>query len=138
MKAYIIGYVAGLGVFLLLDFIWLVVLARNIYQRQLGYILAAKPKLVPAMIFYALFVLGLLVLIIAPFSNVDPTEILMRSALFGLVCYATYDLSNWATLRDWPVRIVIYDLLWGVFVTVCTAGGILSILKILNLVRLAS
>lgn len=138
IKHYIIGFVVGLAVLLLLDFLWLIILARNTYQTKLAHLLAKRPFMPAAVLFYILYIFGLLFLIISPFYFFEPGSVLIRGGVYGLMCYMTYNLSNWATIKQWPVKIVIIDILWGTFLTVCVTGGILSAYKILNLITTAS
>lgn len=136
IKAYIVGFIAGLAIFLLLDFLWLMILARNYYQQKIGYLMASKPFLPAAFIFYCLYVVGILYLIISPTTLFTQTETLIRGAVFGCMCYMTYDLSNWAAVKKWPAQLVVVDIVWGTFLTVCVTGGILAVLKMFNLIQI--
>lgn len=115
MKAF---FIAAL-VFGALDALWLTTVANKFYKDQLGFILAAKPNMVAAIIFYVIFLIGLVVFVINPADS--PTQALMLGALFGLVTYATYDLTNQATLAKWPVVITVVDLIWGISAAAITA-----------------
>ncbi|MDD2591769.1 MAG: DUF2177 family protein [Erysipelotrichaceae bacterium] len=110
------NYSISFAVFLLIDFIWLGFIAKSLYSKYLGYIMAPKPNLVVALIFYALFTLGILVFVIKPaLLAQEPMRALLYGMFFGLITYATYDLTNLATLKDWPITITIIDLIWGTF-----------------------
>ena len=107
-------YLVALGVFLAMDMTWLLVIAKDLYARHLGYLMSKTPNLVAAGIFYLLYVAGLVVFVLEPaIKNNSLVEALWRGALFGLIAYATYDLTNLATIKDWPLLITIIDLIWG-------------------------
>ena len=107
-------YLVALGVFLAMDMTWLLVIAKDLYAKHLGYLMSKTPNLVAAGIFYLLYVAGLVVFVLEPaIKNNSLVEALWRGALFGLIAYATYDLTNLATIKDWPLLITIIDLIWG-------------------------
>ena len=109
-------------VFLAIDMVWLVLIAKPFYAKHLGYLMAPKPNLIAALVFYALFVLGIMHFVIYPaLSGESWTQALFSGLFFGLVTYATYDLTNLATIRDWPLLVTAVDLLWGSFVSGVTA-----------------
>lgn len=113
------------GIFVAIDVVWLTVIAGKFYKRQLGSLLRSKARLGPAVAFYALYIFGIIVLVLRPAlqmttRSVEPDALgyaVTHAALLGLVMYATYDLTNLATLKHWPVKITIVDMLWGTFVT---------------------
>lgn len=112
-------YLITLAVFLAIDMVWLGLVARPFYQQQLGFLMAPNPNWFVAAFFYMLFVLGLLFFVVVPGLNANSLKAtLVRAALFGLVTYATYDLTNLATLKDWPALLSIVDMLWGTFLSV--------------------
>jgi len=116
------NYLISFGVFLVIDMIWLLFISKSLYSKYLGYLMTSKVNFIAALIFYMLFVVGLLVFVIQPaLLKESASSALMLGMLFGLVCYATYDLTNLATVKDWPVLITIIDLLWGAFVSGSTA-----------------
>ncbi len=136
---YVIGFFVGLAVFLLLDAIWLGVLARTTYQKYLGHLMAKKPFWPAAVAFYGFFIVGLLILVVGPHTrNYEPGVILFKGAVYGFACYMTYDLTNWAVVQKWPSRIVFIDIAWGTFLAAATTGGIVAVLKMLEYVRLAT
>ena len=107
-------YLIALPVFLAIDLVWLTVVSKDFYAKQLGYLLAKNPNLLAALIFYLLFIAGLIVFVITPALDKRLwTHALLAGAFFGLVTYATYDLTNLATIRDWPLIITVVDLVWG-------------------------
>jgi len=94
--------------------VWLGVAARNFYTKQIGFLMTPKVNWAAAILFYLLFLAGLVVFVIAPAVEKDSwVRALLLGALFGLITYATYDLTNLATLRDWPLALTVVDLTWG-------------------------
>jgi uncharacterized membrane protein len=119
MAAYIKLYLATLIAFFAIDMIWLSILARTFYRKHLGFLLAPSTNWLAAIIFYLLFIVGILVFVVLPgLENNSLKTILWRAALFGLVTYATYDLTNLATVKDWPVIVSIVDIAWGIILSV--------------------
>jgi uncharacterized membrane protein len=107
-------YFITLGAFLAIDLLWLGLVARNFYQQQLGYLLAPRTNWSAAIIFYLLFVAGVLVFAVLPGLQAESLgKALLLGAFFGLVTYATYDLTNLATVKDWPVVVTLVDMAWG-------------------------
>lgn len=111
-------YLIALPVFLGIDMVWLTLIAKNFYAKQLGYLMAKNPNLLAALIFYLIFVAALIFFVITPALDKKMwTHALWAGAFFGLVTYATYDLTNLATIKDWPLIITIIDLIWGMTVS---------------------
>ncbi len=111
-------YFVALPVFFVIDMVWLGLVAKTFYKKHLGFLM--RPDIIwPAAIaFYLLFVVGLVLFVIEPaVQSASWPRALISGALFGLICYATYDLSNLATLKDWPVIVTAVDLAWGATVT---------------------
>jgi len=107
-------YFVTLAVFFLVDMVWLGVVAKGFYRKHLGELLAPKVNWAAAMIFYLLFIAGLLVFAVRPaLMQGAPLRALWLGAFLGLIAYATYDLTNLATLKDWPVLVTVVDLAWG-------------------------
>jgi uncharacterized membrane protein len=101
-------------VFFALDLVWLSIATSRIYQPMLGDLLAKHPKMGVAAAFYLLYVVGVVALAVVPgLQQGSVVAALWRGALFGLLAYATYDLTNLATIRDWPWRISVIDMVWG-------------------------
>jgi uncharacterized membrane protein len=115
-------YFSSLIAFLLIDFVWLAFISPSLYKSQIGHLMASNVKYIPALAFYLLFVFAILILAIYPglYEN-NLMKAIYLGALVGLVSYGTYDLTNYATLRDWPLKIVIIDLIWGTFLSSSTA-----------------
>ncbi|MEI5988725.1 DUF2177 family protein [Enterococcus crotali] len=108
--------------FLVFDFVWLLFIARKIYQEQLGSLLGPT-KIMPAAIFYVLYLVGMLFFVVYPALEKDSLMYaLIAGAFLGLLCYATYDLTNLATIKGWPSLVTIIDLIWGTVVTAATSG----------------
>lgn len=115
-------YVAMGITFLALDSVWLGLVAKGFYKRHIGHLMTNNPNFVAAGIFYALFLFGLMMLVVIPAGKAySVIQALWSGALFGLVCYATFDLTNQALLKNWPTTVTIIDLLWGTFVTTIVA-----------------
>ena len=132
MAKSLLQYGIVLIVFFAIDMIWLGVVAKDFYAKYLGYLMAAKVNWIAALVFYMLFILGLLVFVIQPaLVEQNVVKLLLTAALFGLVTYATYDLTNLATLRDWPILITVVDLAWGM--TLSTLVSTLSYFILLQL-----
>jgi uncharacterized membrane protein len=123
MLAYYIKlYFATLVAFFLIDMVWLGLVARTFYQKYLGFLLAPATNWIAALIFYLLFILGILVFVIVPGLQDNSLKItLLRAALFGLVAYATYDLTNLATVKNWPLLITVVDLAWGMVLSMAVS-----------------
>ena len=111
-------YFIAFPVFLIIDMVWLVLVAKNFYAKQIGYLMAKNPNLLAALIFYFIFIAGLIFFVIMPALDKKMwIEALLAGAFFGLVTYATYDLTNLATVKNWPLIITIFDLIWGMSVS---------------------
>jgi uncharacterized membrane protein len=122
MKPQVAAFATAVAVILAMDAVWLGILAGPFYQRSIGHLMAAQPNLVAALAFYPVYALGLIGLVVAPLANeAGPQRTLARAALLGLAAYGTYDISNLATLRDWPVTVTLVDIAWGCLVTVTAA-----------------
>ena len=121
MLKYVLAYGATAIAFCALDFAWLTVVAPKFYQAQVGALLLEKPNLLPAVAFYLLYVAGLVIFCVSPaLETASWTRALVMGALFGLVAYATYDLSNLATLKGWTASLSVVDMCWG---AVASAGA---------------
>ncbi|QPC86790.1 DUF2177 family protein [Mesorhizobium sp. NBSH29] len=111
---YLIAYVATAIVFLGLDFIWLSQIAIGFYKSRIGALLMDEPNLGVSAIFYLFYVAGLVYLAVVPALNSGSwTTALVAGAVFGLVAYGTYDITNLATLKGWSVSVSVVDMIWG-------------------------
>lgn len=117
IKLFVLAFV----VFFAVDMLWLGLIAKNLYQKQLGHLLSSDVNWLAAIIFYLLFIFGIVYFVLYP--NVDQSvgKVILSGALFGLIAYATYDLTNLATLKDWPIQITLIDLAWGTFLGASTS-----------------
>lgn len=107
-------YAIALPVFFAIDLVWIGLVAKDFYRQQIGYLLTDDVNWAAAILFYLLFIVGLVIFVIQPAVEKQSwTHALLFGALFGLVCYATYDLTNLATTKDWPLLVTIVDLAWG-------------------------
>ena len=124
MKKYLAAYGGTVAVMVVLDMLWLGVIARPMYQQGLAHLMAASPNVPVAVLFYLLFALGLVIFAVAPQSAAHSWRAtLTLAALFGFFTYATYDLTNWATLKDWPWKLSLIDMVWGTLVSTASAAG---------------
>lgn len=129
MLTYVIAYVSTAVVFLGIDSVWLGIVAPAFYRRHLGDMLLDQPNFVAAGLFYLIYIAGIVYFAIAPaLQNGGWVQAAIAGAVLGFVAYATYDLTNWATLKNWSVTIVIADLAWGTVLTSAsaTAGYLLT------------
>lgn len=108
-------YFSAFIVFLGIDAIWLTKVAPTFYKSNIGHLMAEKPNFFAAGLFYILNIFGILVFAVVPsLNNSSAKSAVLLGALYGLVTYATYDLTNYATLKDWPLKVVLVDITWGI------------------------
>ena len=125
-------YVLAAAVFSLLDFIWLGTVAQGLYERHLGDLLAPSPNIAAAVVFYAIFVAGLVFFVIQPAVEAESWQrALGAGAFFGLVTYATWDLTNLAVLRGFPASVVPIDLAWGTFLAAGVSVSTYALVQVL-------
>jgi uncharacterized membrane protein len=127
--AYSIAYVSTALVFLGFDAVWLTLGAQRLYRPLIGDILLERFNLLPALLFYVVYVAGIVVFAVSPAFNTGRwTTATLRGAFLGFVAYATYDLTNQATLRNWHVVVTVADLCWGTTLTAFagTAGYLIA------------
>lgn len=113
MKLYLIAFIA----FLAVDAIWLGLIATKFYQNEIGHLMADKPNFIAAGVFYLLFIGGLIFFVYTGIVEENFGKALRAAAIFGFMTYATYDLTNLATLENWPIKVTIIDLAWGTFLS---------------------
>ena len=107
-------YCIALPIFFALDMLWLGIGAKSFYTKQIGSLMKSNINWAAAIVFYLLFLAGLVLFVIYPAVEKGSwVRALLFGALFGLVTYATYDLTNLATLKDWPLLVTVVDLIWG-------------------------
>ncbi len=115
-------YLLSLTIFFMIDLVWLGFIAKDLYNDQLGFLMAKQIRWIPAILFYFIYLAGLTFFVILPLTlSGNWILALLYGGFFGLVCYSTYDLSNLATLKDWPVKIVVIDLIWGFSISAFTS-----------------
>ena len=120
MLIHLRNFVITFVVFFAIDLMWLGLIAKNLYAKHLGYIMAEKVNWTAAILFYVLFIIGILYFAITPATSLG--NVVLSGALFGLISYATYDLTNLATIKSWPVIITVIDLVWGTTLSTLTAS----------------
>jgi uncharacterized membrane protein len=121
-KQALVLYLITLAVFFAGDMLWLGIVAKGFYRRYLGFLMSPKVNWAAALVFYLLFIVGLLVFAVRPAVAAGaPLQALWLGGLLGLICYATYDLTNLATIKDWPEIVTVIDLIWGTVL-----GGVVS------------
>jgi uncharacterized membrane protein len=124
MNRFLKSYLLTLLPFIALDALWLGLIAPGFYRAQIGFIMAATPNWTAAVLFYALFIAGMTFFVTAPETATGNWKTAaLRGAFFGLVTYATYDLTNQATLAGWPALVTIVDMAWGTFLGAATASS---------------
>ena len=122
---WLLYYGLTLTVFMVIDLLWLGFISKDIYSKYLGYLMSDNVNWLAAVVFYLIFIGGVCYFVLYP-SLIDKnmTNLLIRAALFGFITYATYDLTNLATIKDWPINITIIDLIWGT--TLSTSVSVIS------------
>lgn len=129
MPRLIAAYAATLIVMVAVDLLWLGVVAKPVYQQGIGHLMAERPNIAAAVVFYALFALGLMVFAVVPHASTDAWgTTVLAGAMFGFFAYATYDLTNLATLKNWPIGLSMLDIAWGSFLSALSAAAGKSVL----------
>ena len=132
LKNTILAYLLTLAIFFAVDMVWLGLVAKGFYRRQLGELLSPTVVWPAAILFYMLFIAGLQFFVVVPaLRGGGAMQALWQGALFGLIAYSTYDLTNLATLKGWPLPVTLVDLAWG-----AALGGTVSFLSTLLARRL--
>lgn len=118
MIQYLVAYATTAVVFLVIDLLWLSQIAKSFYASRLGDLLLEQPNVGIAVGFYLMYVLGILIFVVIPaLKSGEMQTALIYGCLFGFFAYATYDLTNLATLKGWPVMVAVVDIAWGTAVT---------------------
>lgn len=126
MTKYLGAYLATFVTLVLIDLVWLGVIAKPLYQQGIGHLMADKPNITAAVLFYVVYPIGIVLFAIAPHispmvspnaTTADWVKTFTIGAMFGFFAYATYDLTNLATLKGWPVSLAVLDVAWGSLVT---------------------
>jgi uncharacterized membrane protein len=127
---YLKQYIISLIVFLGMDSVWLLFIAKQFYAKHIGHLMAEKPNLGVALLFYLLNIFGVLIFVINPALQKNSwLQAVILGMLYGFFTYATYDLTNMATLKDWPLIMTLVDILWGTFLSATASGIVYLILK---------
>jgi len=124
VRDFVLLYLIALAVFLIIDSFWLGLIARRLYRSQIGFLLRDKFNFKAAGVFYLFYLAGLVFFVITPAESW--TFALLAGLFFGFITYATYDITNLATIKDWPVKLTIIDIVWGSFI-----AGITSLITFL-------
>ena len=133
IKSIIISYLLTFIVFLMVDMLWLGVIAKNLYQKYLGGFITDKVNWIAAFVFYLIYVVGISIFAIYPAVNKGSAfNAVLMGALFGIFTYATYDLTNLATLKGWPLPIVFIDICWGALLSAIVSFSGFHIVKWFN------
>jgi len=123
MIYYVKLYLATFIAFLAIDMIWLGLVARTFYQKYLGFLMAPKPNWLAAIIFYLLFIVGILLFVVVPGLKANSLKItVLYGMFFGLITYATYDLTNLATISNWPLLVTVIDIIWGMVLSMAVSA----------------
>lgn len=135
MKTYIIGFFAVTIPMLILDAVWLTTMMKTFYTKHLGELFAAKPSLLPALVFYILYGVGVLYFVVLPLVRADASlgTVFLTGAFLGLIAYGTYDLTNQATMKNWPTIVTLVDLVWGALLTGVVSTIAVWIMKLMKL-----
>lgn len=117
------NYFITFGVYLIIEMLWLGILAKNLYEKYIGHLMAAKPNIIVSLIYFVIVIAGLIFFAINPaLEKSSINYAFFAGAVFGLMSYATYSMTNLATLKDWPALITVVDVMWGTILNSLTAG----------------
>ncbi len=132
---YLILFLISAATFFAIDMIWLGLIAKNFYKEKLSFIFTGQINWTAAIIFYLIYIAGVLYFAVSPgIQSGNFKMTLFNGAILGFLCYATYDLTNMATIKQWPLIVVFVDILWGAFITACVAAvSYLAATKLLHI-----
>ena len=123
MTFYVLLWAIAFILLLIIDMIWLMWLGRGFYVEEIGGLLLEQPNLIAAFGFYALYIAGLVYLVIAPAAEADSVmKAVISGAVFGIVAYATYDLTNLAVMKGFTLKIALIDMVWGMVLSAAVSG----------------
>ncbi len=118
-------YLLTIPVFFAIDIVWLAIVAKGFYQKHLGYLFRPRVNWTAAILFYLVYIVGILFFAVVPaLEKGSWARAAVWGGLFGFFTYATYELTNLATIKGWPLRVVVVDLMWGVFL--CLTVSVIS------------
>ncbi len=134
MYVYVVAYLATAAVFFGLDFVWLGKVATTFYRSQLGDMMRERPDFLAAGAFYLIYIGGIVYFAVQPYiSGGSWTQALLSGAILGLIAYGTYDITNLATLKNWPLAMSLVDMAWGTVLTgVAAAAGLAITQKLIG------
>ncbi len=122
MMRYALATFVAVVVFILMDFCWLTLMGQRLYQGEIGQLLAKQVRLAPAVAFYVIYIFGLMFFAVRPaLASGQPGVAALNGAILGLVAYATYDLTNQATMAVWSMKVTLADLAWGMVISAVAA-----------------
>jgi uncharacterized membrane protein len=134
MKSFLMTFFIALPIFLVIDAIWLSTIGRSFYVPELGAILRPRPVWAAAALFYAVFVVGLILFVINPAVAAGSVgQAILMGAAFGFVAYATYDLTSYATIQNYPLSVAIVDMIWGSVLAALVSGSTVWVVQRLNI-----
>lgn len=133
MKANLLIYGIALLLLVIIDGIWLGFVIKNFVMHSVGHLMEEKVDIVPALFFYPLYALGITVFVVLPAisGGFSPWKVFLMGSLLGLVAYGAYDLTNAATLKDWPLSMTVLDMGWGTLLTGSVSAGTFYLTTIL-------
>lgn len=116
--ATLITYAIATVAFFAIDMVWLGLIAKNFYRQKLGHVLSTEVVWPAAIVFYLIYIAGIVYFAVNPaLKDASWQDALLKGAVLGGLCYATYDLTNMATIAKWPIEIVVVDIIWGIVLT---------------------
>ena len=126
-------YFLTIPIFFVIDMLWLGVVARNFYRQNLAFILSPDVNWTAAIVFYLIYIIGILIFAVVPAMDRDSIlKAIVWGGLFGFFTYATYDLTNMALIKGWPLKVVIVDILWGVILCASVAALSFKVGKLIS------
>ncbi len=131
MTFYVLLWAIAFALLLIIDMVWLMWLGRGFYVEEIGSLLLEQPNLIAAFAFYALYIAGLVYLVLAPAAEADSgMKAVISGAVFGLVAYATYDLTNLAVMKGFTLKIALIDMVWGMALSAAVSGLTVKIVSL--------
>lgn len=129
----LLGFALTMVVFFAIDLLWLGLIAKGFYARNMGALLADKVKWPAALLFYAIYIAGIMLFVVFPAVEKESlVRAIYMGALLGLLCYATYDLTSYALIKGFPLNVVVVDLIWGAFLTSAVSTASFLIIRWLS------
>lgn len=133
MWQFAVSYVSILVSLIVLDLVWLGLVMKDFYFGRLGHLLSPTVHWLPAVVFYLIFSFGVFYFAVNPgLAEKNFLKVIISAALLGFIAYATYDLTNMATMRDWPLSVTLVDILWGTLLSAATASIGFGVASALN------